>query len=156
MVARTGVAKIVSGGQTGVDRAALDVARELGLPCGGWIPRGRRAEDGRLAAIYPMRETESREYAPRTRLNVRDSDATLILTRGRPTGGTALTAECARALGRPHLVVDLAGAIDLPAIREWLARHDVKVLNVAGPRESSQPGTYEASVPVLRDLLGPA
>ena len=76
--------KIVSGGQTGVDRAALDVALDLGLEAGGWVPRGRRAEDGVIAERYPVRECESDAYAERTRLNVRDSDATLVLTRGRP------------------------------------------------------------------------
>jgi hypothetical protein len=154
MTATAGVAKIVSGGQTGVDRVALDVALELGFPCGGWVPRGRRAEDGRIPPIYPMRETESRGYAMRTRLNVRDSDATLILTRGEPTGGTALTVDCARSLNRPHLVVDLAGKVDLSAVREWLARHDVRVLNVAGPRESAPPGIYRNAADVLRELLG--
>jgi hypothetical protein len=153
IAAGAGVAKIVSGGQTGVDRAALDVALELGFPCGGWVPRGRRAEDGRIPQIYPMRETESRSFAMRTRLNVRDSDATLILTRGEPSGGTALTVDCARGLNRPHLVVDLAGEVDLPAVREWLARHEVRVLNVAGPRESAPPGIYQDATDVLKELL---
>src|SRR5947199_5509021 len=87
---------IVSGGQTGVDRAALDVALELGLPCGGWCPRGRRAEDGPIPAHYPLCETRSPIYPVRARWNVRDSDATLILTRGRADRGTALTREPAR------------------------------------------------------------
>jgi hypothetical protein len=147
------IAKIVSGGQTGVDRAALDVALELGIPCGGWVPRGRRAEDGRIPPIYPMRETESPGYGTRTRLNVRDSDATLILTRDAPIGGTALTVDCARRLDRPHLVVDLAGEVDLSAVREWLVRHGVRVLNVAGPRESTPPGIYRIAADVLRELL---
>ena len=86
------VEKIVSGGQTGVDRAALDVALELGIPCGGWCPRGRRAEDGALSARYPLMETPSDDYVQRTTWNIRDSDGTLILTRGEPTGGTAQTA----------------------------------------------------------------
>jgi len=155
MEAGAGIAKIVSGGQTGVDRAALDVALELGFPCGGWVPRGRRAEDGRIPPIYPLRETESHSYAKRTRLNVRDSDATLILTRGEPTGGTALTVDCARSLNRPCFVVDLAGDVDLSAVREWLVRHDVRVLNVAGPRESTPAGIYRIAAGVLRELLIP-
>ena len=154
MACGAGVAKIVSGGQTGVDRAALDVALELGLPCGGWVPRGRQAEDGPIPPIYPMRETDSRGYATRTRLNVRDSDATLILSRGEPTGGTALTVDYARRLGRPHLVVDVAGEVDLATVRAWLACHEVRVLNVAGPRESAPPGIYRVAVDVLRDLFG--
>lgn len=153
MAADVGIAKIVSGGQTGVDRAALDVALELGFPCGGWVPRGRRAEDGRIPPIYPLRETDSHSYAKRTRLNVRDADATLILTRGEPTGGTALTVDCARSLNRPHLVVDLEGEVDLPAVHEWLARHDVRVLNVAGPREGAPPGIYRIAADFLRELL---
>ena len=92
--------KIVSGGQTGVDRAALDVALELGLPCGGWCPQGRRAEDGPIDPRYPLRETRAAAYPVRTRWNVRDSDGTLILTRGRPDRGTALTADLAKRLGK--------------------------------------------------------
>src|SRR5947209_13063019 len=98
------VAKIVSGGQTGVDRAALDVALELGLPCGGWCPRGRRAEDGPLPARYPLTETSWEGYPQRTRWNVRDSDGTLILTRGQPDRGTALTIKLAQRLGKPYRI----------------------------------------------------
>src|SRR5947209_11260398 len=87
------IAKIVSGGQTGVDRAALDVALELGLPCGGWCPKGRRSEGGRIPERYPLRETTSAAYPARTRRNVLYSDGTLVLTNGPPTGGTALTIE---------------------------------------------------------------
>lgn len=83
--------RIVSGGQTGVDRAALDIAIALGIGCGGWVPRGRRAEDGTIASHYPVRECRSSSYGVRTRLNVRDTDGTLILCRGRPSGGTSLT-----------------------------------------------------------------
>lgn len=82
---------IVSGGQTGVDRAALDVALALGIPCGGWCPKGRLAEDGPLPDRYPLRETEFEGYSKRTKLNVQDSDGTLLFTRQRPSGGTKLT-----------------------------------------------------------------
>ena len=78
------LAKIVSGGQTGVDRAALDVALDLSLPCGGWCPKGRKAEDGPIAAHYPLTETPLDSYPQRTEWNVRDSDGTLVLTRGKP------------------------------------------------------------------------
>src|SRR5262245_50786528 len=94
------VTKIVSGGQTGADRAALDVALELGLPCGGWCPRGRLAEDGPIASKYPLQETQSRDYPPRTKRNVQDSDGTLILTWGNPDRGTILTAKLAQELGK--------------------------------------------------------
>src|SRR5215217_2323846 len=92
--------KIVSGGQTGVDRAALDVALELGIECGGWCPAGRQAEDGPIDARYPLRETPSADPAQRTEWNVRDSDATLLLTTGAASPGTELTREVARRLGR--------------------------------------------------------
>src|SRR3972149_6624300 len=109
--------RIVSGGQTGVDRAALDVALELGLPCGGFCPRGRRAEDGVVPQRHPLVEMGSRESPPRTARNVRDSDGTLILHRRRLSGGTALTLRLAREKGRPHLVVDLAARPDAARIR---------------------------------------
>jgi hypothetical protein len=147
------VARIVSGGQTGVDRAALDVAIRLGIPCGGWVPRGRRAEDGPLPGHYPMQETNSRVYASRTQRNVEDSDATLILCRSRPSGGTAYTAACATALGRPHQVVDLQSAPVPADIRKWLCDNRVSVLNVAGPRESTSPGIYGEAATFLDAVL---
>ena len=148
------VARIVSGGQTGVDRAALDAAIRLGILCGGWVPRGRRAADGPLPGRDPMQETKSRAYAPRTQRNVEDSDATLILCRrGRPSGGTALTIACAAALGRPHRVVDLQSAPVPADIRKWLRDHAVSILNVAGPRESTSPGSYGEVVVCLDAVL---
>jgi hypothetical protein len=151
------IRKIVSGGQTGVDRAALDVALDLGLACGGWAPLGRRAEDGRIPAHYPLRETATAAYPQRTRLNVRDADATLILTRGEPAGGTAFTIACARKLDRPCMLVDLDSP-DLEQaaamVREWLGQQRVRVLNVAGPRESSAPGIAEEAASFLRRVLG--
>lgn len=147
------LSKIVSGAQTGVDRAALDVALALGYPCGGWVPKGRRAEDGRIPASYPMRETGGRGYPERTLLNVRDSDATLILTSGKLTGGTALTLEYALNLGRPHRVVDLLDGASPEQVKEWIEEKEVVVLNVAGPRETSSPGIYEQASDFLRALL---
>lgn len=152
------LARIISGGQTGVDRAALDVAMAAGLPCGGWLPRGRRAEDGPLPQHYPLREARTPIYAERTRLNVRDADATLILTRGAPTGGTALTVALAQRLGKPCLIVDLAAdpAPDPAAARAWLDRYAIGVLNVAGPRQSTCRGIYEQAAAWLRALLDSA
>jgi hypothetical protein len=147
--------KVVSGGQTGVDRAALDVALELGLPCGGWCPQGRRAEDGAIPPRYPLEETPSAEYHERTEWNVRDSDATLVLTIGRPIGGTALTLEFTRKLDRSCLLVDLTQPVNFDAVREWLAANQVRTLNVAGPRASQQPQAYALTVTLLRGVLVP-
>lgn len=145
--------KIVSGGQTGVDRAALDAALSLDIPCGGWCPKGRRAEDGFLPERYPLEETPSTGYRQRTGWNVRDSDATLILKRGLLAGGTALTADLAAGLGRPCLVLDLDENPDPALGREWLAEHAVAVLNVAGPRESHTPGIYWLARQYMEKLL---
>lgn len=147
------LARIVSGGQTGVDRAALDVALALGIACGGWVPRGRRAEDGALDDRYPMRETANPGYAERTQRNVRDSDATLILTRGPATGGTALTIAAARRLRRPLFVVNLDGAPAPAAVAAWLSETGVRVVNVAGPRESTSPGVYEQAKAFLFSIF---
>ncbi len=143
----------MSGGQTGVDRAALDVALDLGMECGGWVPAGRRAEDGAVPGCYPVRELDSTGYAERTEANVADSDATLVLTVGEPTGGTALTVETAVALGRPHLIVDLDRP-DLDHAAAFLASHRPGTLNVAGPRESQRPGIGTRAREVLAVLLG--
>ena len=136
---------IVSGGQSGVDRAALDAAMAHGLDVGGWCPARRWAEDGTIAARYPLRETASADPAERTRRNIRDSDATLVLAPTPRAGGTALTVEVARALGRPHLVLDPAS--DVPDIAaDWLRQRPVvRRLNVAGPRESEVPGVYDVA-----------
>lgn len=148
---------IVSGGQTGVDRAAWDVAIELGLVIGGWVPKGRAAEDGEIPARYSgLREADSSEPAVRTRRNVRDSDATLILSRGPCTGGSLLTFEEAVRLGRPVLHVDLSGRTDAAAAIEvtaWLAAIRPAVLNVAGPRASGDPTIGERAAAVLRVAL---
>jgi len=147
------IEKIVSGGQTGVDRAALDVARMLGLPCGGWCPKGRKAEDGPIAHQYPLQETPSDDYAQRTAWNVRDSDGTLILTRGQPTEGTAFTIELAERRGKPHLVLDLSEQPDRAAVQAWITTHRIRVLNIAGPREEKNPGIYAQASQFLRRLL---
>jgi predicted Rossmann-fold nucleotide-binding protein len=146
--------KLVSGGQTGVDRAALDVALEAGLPCGGWCPAGRGAEDGPIPAHYPLRETPSADPAERTSRNVRDSDATLVLLRGAPAGGTAHTLAEAARLGKPVCLVDLEQPIGVDGVSRWLDEHAVTTLNVAGPRESEAPEIYEAAREYLHRLVG--
>lgn len=153
MTTRSTIRRLVSGGQTGVDRAALDVAIQVGLPHGGWCPRGRRAEDGTLDDRYQLRETRSEDYAGRTELNVRDSDATLIINVGSLEGGTALTAAIARRRGKPLLIIEPSDRADIRAIHDWLGRNRVQVLNVAGPRESRSPGIYLKSRSLLARLL---
>jgi hypothetical protein len=153
------IARLVSGGQTGVDRAALDVALELGLPCGGWCPQGRKAEDGPIDDRYPLVETPSSSYSQRTNWNVRDSDATLILSWGDLTGGTQLTAGECREAGKPHLIIDLASSADVAkpvlAARDWIKTNVSEgVLNVAGPRASERASVYDAAKAFLRAVLG--
>ena len=150
------VRKIVSGGQTGVDRAALDVAQALGLERGGWCPKGRLAEDGYIPDDYPLQETVTSDYAERTEFNVRDSDGTLILTVGPPIGGTAYTIECARRLNRPFSVVDLSHGASLDEARRWLGTQQITSLNVAGPRRSQSPEGYGLAYQFLLGLLSPS
>lgn len=145
--------KIISGGQTGADRAALDVALTLSLPIGGWCPRSRRAEDGRIPDRYPLLETPEADYDTRTRRNVEDSDGTLILNLGTLDGGTAVTASHARQVGKPCLIVALEEGIEPAAFQVWLDENHIAVLNVAGPRESKRPGMYAAAMRCLEALL---
>lgn len=149
-----------TGGQTGVDRAALDAALALALPIGGWVPRGRLAEDGSVPARYAgLREAASSDYATRTVLNVQDTDATLVLRVGDATGGTLETLVAARRLGRPLLEIDLAetdAARAAGAVTQWLdelfqTRASVR-LNVAGPRASQAETAYVRA----REILGTA
>lgn len=147
------IRKIVSGGQTGVDRAALDIALALGIPCGGWCPRGRVAEDGAIPARYPLQETGSHDYAERTRRNVIDSDGTLILAIGALQGGTLLTAQLAEKSGKPCLVVDLASPPEPGKVDSWIRENQISVLNVAGPRESQHPGIHALAGGFLIEIL---
>jgi predicted Rossmann fold nucleotide-binding protein DprA/Smf involved in DNA uptake len=145
--------KIISGGQTGVDRAALDAAIRLGIPCGGWCPQGRKAEDGMIPDRYPLQEASSPDYPVRTRLNVEDSDGTLILTRGSPQGGTALTLKLARKLNKPFLLVDLARNPEPSEVQRWIQKNHIRILNVAGPREGESVGVFEKASAFLLEVL---
>ena len=160
--ARPGVTKVVSGGQAGADREGWDVALELGLEIGGWVPRARRAEDGRIPDRYVgLQETASAGYAERTQLNVRDSDATVVFVAVRKgmTPGSGATCGHARRLGKPCMVLRLVGdegeaeraAVEL---RAWIAEHDIAVLNVAGSSASKAPGLCERVRAVLVAALG--
>ncbi|MEM1115720.1 MAG: putative molybdenum carrier protein [Bacteroidota bacterium] len=147
---------IRSGGQSGVDRAALDAALALGLRVAGWCPAGRWAEDGPIPPRYPLRETAASAPEVRTRLNVRDADATLILSPQPLAGGTERTRAEAERLGRPVLVVDPFHEGAVPEAVAFVASHLASGpldLNVAGPRESEAPGMYAASRAVLSQVF---
>jgi Circularly permutated YpsA SLOG family len=141
-----GVAKVVSGGQTGADRGALDAARASGVAIGGWIPRGRWAEDGPLPDGFDaLRETASADPAERTERNVTDSDGTLIVSHGALSGGSAMTERLAEQLGKPILRVDLDfDTLERASerIAAWIGDHRIGVLNVAGPRASEDARIY--------------
>ena len=179
------ISKIVSGGQTGVDRAALDVALALEIPHGGWCPRGRRAEDGVISNVYQLTETPSANYVVRTEKNVLGSDGTLILFRRRMSRGTALTASFTRRHSKPCLSIDLAAmqsadvelwddasvddeeagdsAFTSPTsdwlahraaeIHQWMVRENVRIVNVAGPRESTNAGIAQDAYRLLFQTL---
>ena len=147
------IEKLVSGGQTGVDRAALDIALKLGVPCGGWCPLGRRAEDGPLKETYPLQETPSSDYVQRTRWNVRDSDGTMVLYRGSLSGGSALTVELAKEHNKPCLVIDLREDSLPEKLLDWLKRYKIRTLNVAGTRESGSPGIYDEACRFLEEAF---
>lgn len=149
---RQGLVKIISGGQTGADRAALDAAIQVGIPHGGWLPRGRKTEDGPLSSNYALLEMDSPSYKKRTEKNVIESDATLIISFGSLTGGSALTESFTIKHNRPCLVLDLH-EITMDdaayATEKWLRKLDIAVLNVAGPRASGQPFIYNAAKKIL-------
>lgn len=145
--------KIISGGQTGVDRAALDIAMKLGIPVGGFCPKGRLAEDGPLVQKYPLQETTTSKYPQRTYLNVQTSDGTLILYSGKLTGGTALTRDFAQSLHKPFQTVDLSKTTNFQTSLQWIKENNVRTLNIAGPRESTHPGIYSMASAYLEQLL---
>lgn len=155
------VKKLVSGGQTGADRGGMDAARDLAVPFGGWAPQGYRAEDGVIPEVYArhMREAgTSRLYSYRTRLNVQDSDGTLIVSLGPlpVDSGSMLTSKLARQIGKPLLalrVEQLRHPIGQSAVRGWLDCKAIRVLNIAGPRESREPGIQAATRDVLVAIL---
>jgi hypothetical protein len=150
------IQKIISGGQTGAGRGALDVAIKFTIPHGGWIPKGRKTEDGPLPDRYHLQEMPTATYGKRTEQNVIDSDGTLIISHGRLTGGSALTRDLAKDHGRPWLHIDLNTQNRFQAamtISSWITRHKIETLNVAGPRASRDPEIYQATVNVLTTTL---
>lgn len=150
------VKKIISGGQTGVDRAALDTAMALAIPHGGWCPRGRLALDGPIDSIYQLQETPSAAYTQRTEWNVRDSDGTLIVSWGKPEGGTALTARLADKLRKPRLIIDLQDPAPIQDVVDWLYGQHLETLNIAGPRHSKHEQIYPLARQYLSRILSTA
>ena len=148
--------KIISGGQTGVDRAALDTAIELGLECGGWCPAGRHADDGPIDPRYPLEETNNMDHTVRTGYNVRESDGTLMLHRGGLQGGTAYAVEMARRLGKPVMAIDLDAPPDGRTVVDWIREHAIETLHVGGQREASTPGIYAQAKAYLHEILAAA
>jgi Circularly permutated YpsA SLOG family/Domain of unknown function (DUF6794) len=150
------IKKIISGGQTGADQAALDAAIELGIPHGGWIPKRRLTERGHLSETYKLKEMPTASYPKRTEQNVLDSDATLIISHGKLTGGSALTKKLADKHHRPCLHIDLDATNPFAAVKAinyWLAKHPIEVLNVAGPRLSKDPRIYDEVKKILSSVL---
>jgi hypothetical protein len=150
------IQKIISGGQTGADRAALDFAIERGIPHGGWIPKGRKTEDGTLPEKYHLQEMPTGSYSRRTEKNVLDSDGTLIVSHSLLTGGSALTTGFAEHHGKPWIHIDLEMTSYPEAaimIREWVRRYNITVLNVAGARESKDPMIYQTTMDLLDAAL---
>jgi Circularly permutated YpsA SLOG family len=138
------IPKILSGGQTGADRAALDWALKHNLPCGGWCPKERKAEDGPIDPKYPLKETPSASYLQRTEWNVRDSDATVLFSiESTLTGGSFKTVEFARKHQKPCTHLCAGDKTAANTLRGFVEKHGVKVLNVAGPRASKEPGVGE-------------
>ena len=150
------VKKIISGGQTGADRAALDFAIKHKIPHGGWVPKGRIAEDGVLSKKYRLTEMPTDSYQKRTEMNVIGSDGTVIFSHGRLTGGSAYTKTMAKKHAKPHLHIDLDKDDIFQAallMLEWIDLNEIKTLNVAGPRASKDPRIYEKVTDVLKNEL---
>ena len=150
------IKKIISGAQTGADRAALDFAINNDIPHGGWVPRGRKAEDGIISEHYKVKEAPTSAYSRRTELNVIDSDGTLILSHGELSGGSALTKKLAQKYGKPCLHINLNQNPEFQAtvdVAHWINANGIEVLNVAGSRASHDPKIYASTVSILETVL---
>lgn len=150
------IKKIISGGQTGADQAALDVAIMLDISHGGWIPKGRKTEKGRLPDKYKLKEMPTSSYPKRTEQNILDSDGTLIISHGKLTGGSALTQNLSNEHNRPCLHIDLNQTIEFEAAVEisgWVMQNNIEVLNVAGPRESEDHQIYKSTMGILKSAF---
>ena len=136
-----------------MDRAALDVALELHIECGGFCPKGRKSEDGIIPEKYPLTETATEEYSERTELNVKEADATLVLTDKHADKGTLLTVELCRLHNKLLLQADVSRTVYDKQIVEWMSKNKIEVLNIAGSRESSSPGIYGKAYQLLRKVM---
>jgi hypothetical protein len=149
------IRKIVSGGQTGADRAALDAAITLGIPHGGWIPKGRLTENGTLPDKYKLTEMPNTSYASRTEQNVIDSNGTIIISHGPLSEGSEYTRQMAIKHQRPWLHIDLD---QMPAfksatlISSWIDNNSIEILNVAGPRASKDSQIYSAVLKLIESV----
>ena len=151
------VKRIISGGQTGADRGGLDAAIDLGIPHGGWCPKGRRAEDGAIHPKYRLEETESPDYPVRTEQNVLASHGTVVFTFGPAKAGSALTIRLARKHRKPVVHIDLEKESPDEAstrLRKWIAEHGVAILNVAGSRESNAAGMEKLVHRIVASAFG--
>ena len=148
------ISKIISGGQTGVDRAALDAAISLGFKHGGFCPKGRMAEDGIIPVEYKMDEMDTEEYSARTMENVQCSNGTLIIHQSEITGGTALTDEFCKIKKKPLLIINILDEFKEIRVNfsRWLETNTISILNIAGPRES-EGQIYKSAKVILIKLL---
>ena len=147
------IERIFSGGQTGVDRAALDVAMAEGLACGGSCPAGRQADDGPIPEKYPLQEITDRDHLVRTENNVRDSDGSLLLYRDSIHGGTAYAEEMCKHLNKPVMLVDLNNPPAITVIVDWFKKNQLHVLHIGGQREKTSPGIYKQASVFIMDVL---
>jgi hypothetical protein len=149
------LSKIISGGQTGADRAALDVAIRFNIPHGGWIPKGRIAEDGPLPDKYQLQEMTTDSYPKRTEQNIIDSDGTLVISHGSLTGGSAFTRKMTKKHNKPYLHINLNKVPEYHAVflvRKWMYENGVEILNVAGPRASKDPEIYKKVFDIIKGV----
>jgi hypothetical protein len=152
------VTKVYSGGQTGVDRAALDFAIKHNIVCGGWCPAGRIAEDGNIPKNYPLQETESSDYGERTKKNILDSDGTLVLVPSLPipnniTDGTLITIQICKEVRKPLFIAAVSDFDSIHEVVTWLKDNNIKIVNIAGPRESQSQGIYSSAIAYLEKLF---